>query len=138
MKKFEFIEHTADVKFKAYGKTITESFENSLLAFSEVLSRGEKVESLKKKNIEIKGKDYEELLYNLIEELIYLSDAENFISSNSKLEIIENEEKILKGIIYGDDSGKYSELDHVKAATYAEMHVKNLGDYWECQAVLDV
>ena len=28
MKRFEYMEHTADAKFKAFGKTMNEKFEN--------------------------------------------------------------------------------------------------------------
>ena len=141
MKKFEFIEHTADIKFRVFGKTINEIFENSALAISEILSKGNKIKKIKNKSFELSGKDFEELLYNFIEELIYLLDAEYFIVSNAKVEI---KNKKLKAIIYGDNSRKYEGLDHIKAATYAEMYVKETKEKgknkksWEAQVVVDV
>jgi len=35
--KFKFLEHTADIKFKASGKDIEEVFDNSALALKEVI-----------------------------------------------------------------------------------------------------
>jgi SHS2 domain-containing protein len=33
--EIRFLEHTADTKFRAYGKNLNEVFENAALAFSE-------------------------------------------------------------------------------------------------------
>jgi len=54
--KYEFLEHTADVKFRAYGKTLEEAFENVALAFAETVSKGEKIKEKKKKSISVKGR----------------------------------------------------------------------------------
>ena len=43
-KKFEFLEHTADIKFRAYGETINNLFESCVLAFSSFVSRGKKID----------------------------------------------------------------------------------------------
>lgn len=135
IKKFEFLKHTGDLKFRAYSNSLEGLFENCALAVSSVLSRGKKIKNLKKKEINVSGKDYEAILYNFIDELIYLFDAEGFIVSKTEVKI--KGEKI-NCIIYGDDSSKYKDLDAIKAPTYAEMYVKQKGKKWECQVVLDV
>lgn len=135
VKKYEFLKHTGDLKFRAYSSSVKGMFENCALAISSVLSRGKKIKSLIKKEISVSGNDYESLLYSFIDELIYLFDAEGFIVSKAELEI---EDGKLKGIVYGDDSTNYKDLDAIKAPTYAEMYVKNKGKKWECQVVLDV
>ena len=133
--KFEFLEHTADIKFKAYGKTLNEVYESCALAFSESIARGKKIKSKKKKKIEVLGNDKEAMLYSFIEELIYLLDADDFVVAKTKVSI---KGKKLNAEIFGDDSKNYKELDHVKAATYAEMYVKKTSKGWEAQMVLDV
>ncbi|MDO8459597.1 MAG: archease [Nanoarchaeota archaeon] len=133
--KFEFFEHTADIKFRAYGKNLEEAFENSASAFSFHVSRGGKIKSNKIKEINLEGADLEALFYGFLDELIYLLDAEGFIVVKAKLSIDENK---LKGKLYGDEVKKYKDLDHVKAATYAEMYLKKVKTGWEVQAVLDV
>ena len=64
--KYKFLKHTADVKFRAYGKTLNECFENSALAMFDSMYP-EKIKSVKSKNIRVKGKDLESLLYNFLE-----------------------------------------------------------------------
>ena len=138
--KFKFFDHMADIKFQAYGKTINEVFENSALAMSFYLSGEEKIASKKGKIINVQGQDYESLLYNFLDELIYLLDAESFVISKVEVQIMGFN---LKAELYGDDAKKYK-LDHIKAATYAEMHIKKIknksgkDENWEAQVVLDV
>jgi SHS2 domain-containing protein len=133
--KYEFLEHTADIKVKVYGETLAEVFENVVLAVSEHVSRGEKIKSNKMKVIDVSGKDNESLLYNFIDEMLYLIDAENFVPSKAAVTL---RGKNLRAEISGDDAGNYSGLDHIKAATYAEMYVKKTEDGWEAQFVIDV
>ena len=133
--KFEFLEHTADIKFKAYGRNLNKIFENVALAISEILSRSDEVKGRIVKKFELDGKDNESLLYGFIDELIYLLDADNFIISKAKVNILGNK---LRAKIYGDDALRYKGLDHIKAATYSEMYIKKIKDKWEAQVVVDV
>ena len=89
--KYKFLNHTADMKFQASGKTLEEAFENSALALLETITKGEKIKAVKRKKIAVKGKDYESLLYNFLEEFLFLLDAEGFIASKiENLEISDN------------------------------------------------
>lgn len=132
--KFEFLEHTADIKFKVYGKALNEIFENSALAFSEYIASGKKIASKKGKTINVSGTDASSLLYNFLDELIYLLDAENFAVSKAEVTLRGNN---LKAELYGDKASDYP-IQQIKAATYAEMYIKKTPDSWEAQAVLDV
>ena len=80
MLKFKFFSHTADIKFRAYGKNIEESFKNSVYALIKSISNS-KIEESKKIKIKVSGKDMESLLYNFLEEVLYLIDSKNFFVS---------------------------------------------------------
>ena len=133
--KYKFFPHTADIKFRAYGKTLDEAFENVVLAVSEIMGQGEKIKRKKKKIISVEGNDKESLLYNFIEEIVYLYDAEHFVTAKAEVKIKGND---LRATFYGDDGENYRSLDHIKAATYAEMYVRKGKNGWEVQAVVDV
>jgi len=143
LKKFKFLEHTADVKFQAFGKTIEEVFENSALALKQTICPGIRVVGRKKKIISLKKKDLESLLYSFLEEIIYLLDAENFlIGEITKIEI---DKFSLKATILGDDASEYEFTNSVKAMTYNDMLIskeiidkKRKKELWTIQAVLDV
>lgn len=134
--KFKFLKHTADVKFKAFGKTLNESFENSALAMFKAMS-DEKVKPLKKKAFSVRAKDFESLLYKFLEELLILLDSKNFFLSKIKVKI--DEKKLaLKAIAFGDKAKNYKIHLDVKAVTYNSMFVKKEKGKWICQVVLDV
>ncbi|MFH1307342.1 MAG: archease [archaeon] len=134
MEKFKFLEHTADIKFQAYGKSIEEAFENSALAMFNCMY-DKKVQRKIKKKIKVKGKDNESLLYNFLEELLFLLDTENFFLSSVKVKIKGFE---LQASLEGDKAKSYEIHLDVKAVTYNEMFVKKQGNKFICQVVVDV
>ncbi len=137
-KKYEFLEHTADIKFRVRGKTLNEVFENSVLAVSEFLSRDEKIKGVKEKRFKVEGNDLESLYYNFLDEIVFLLDAKDFVVSHAKVNVDKKTFKA-EGNFFGNDTKLYPDLDHFKAATYAEMYIKKLkNNTWESQAVLDV
>lgn len=138
MKKFKFLEHTADIKFQAFGKTLKEVFENSVLALKEILVGSEKVKKNIKKNISVKGGDYESLLYNFLEEFLVLFDSERFILSEIKNIKISQKDLKLKAEVIGDDAEDYQINEHIKAITYNEMFIKKGKGKWISQVVVDV
>jgi len=136
-KKFKFIDHTADIKFQAFGLTLEEVFENSVLAVVETITGKEKIRQKNVKRITIEGGDNENLLYLLLEEIIYLLDAENFIVSKAKIDFDETV-RSMKVEFHGDEVKNYKGLNHIKAVTYNDMFIKNLGKKWIAQVVVDV
>lgn len=132
--KFEFLEHTADIKMRVVGKELKDIFETTVLAIAEYCSGGEKLSNKKKKTINVKGQDNESLLYNFIDEILYLIDAEHFIPVKATVKL---KGYSLKAELSGDSTKNYK-LEHIKSATYAEMSIKKLRDNWEAVFVLDV
>ncbi len=133
--RFIFLEHTADVKFQAFGKNIEEVFESSALALKETIYK-KPIQEKEEKEIEVKGQDFESLLYNFLEEFLYLLDAENFLLS--KIKKIKIDKFKIKAIVIGDKATNYEFANDVKAITYSEMFVKKIKDKYVAQVVLDV
>ena len=136
--KYKFLEHTADVKFQAFGKSIEEVFENSALAFGESVCGKIKVEEKHEKKFEVKRKDFESLLYNFLEELLYLLDAENFLFAKIKKIKIDGKNFKLNAVALGDKASNYKFTNNVKAVTYNDMFVRKEKGIWKTQVVLDV
>jgi len=132
--KYEYIEHTADVKFKAFGKELGEAFENAAVAMFKIMFPGEVTSKIKKKVV-VEGADNESLLYNFLEELLYLLDTEDFFLSSCKVKIFG---KDLEAELHGDNAKNYEANLDVKAITYNDMFVKRQKDKWVVQVVVDV
>jgi SHS2 domain-containing protein len=135
--KFKFLPHTADIKFRASGKTIEELFENSALALITSLT-DKKIKSKKKITIRAEANDLEGLMYNFLEEFLFLLDSENFIAGNIEEIKLDKETFRIIAKVSGDDAKSNYEINHIKAITYSEMEIKHLPNRWVAQVVLDV
>jgi len=139
--KYKFLKHTADIKFRAYGKKLEEVFENSGLAMFEAM-HFVNIKKVQERKIKVRGKDIENLLYVFLEELLVLLDSDDFVFSGAEIKIIHKEKGdgkfYLEGEIFGDDASNYQSGSAVKAVTYNEMFVKKIDREWVCQVVLDV
>jgi len=134
--KYKFLEHTADIKFQAFGSTLEKAFENSALALAEVMTKKTKVKPKTRKKIKVNGKDNEKLLYNFLEEFLFLFDSEGFILS--KIKKIKIKDGKLEAEAIGDNVKNYKISQDVKAITYNNMFIKQEKGRFIIQVVLDV
>ncbi|MFH1209434.1 MAG: archease [archaeon] len=124
--RYKFLEHTADAKFQAFGKTIEEKFSNAALAMFSIMVDTAKVKAKIEKKVSIEGRDEKSLLYNFLEELLFLLDTEHFLLNKVKLiKIFKDKNKNrLDAIFTGDNEiKKYQLLGEVKAVTYNDMDI---------------
>ncbi len=137
MEKYKFLEHTADVKFQAYGKTLEEAFANAVLALTDVIVEQKEVEPAEEKIIEIESESKEALLYDFLEKFLYLIDTEHFVVAEVKSISIDNLK--LKAVVMGDKGlEKYSFKTHIKAMTYNDMVIDEKPGNVTLQVVLDL
>ena len=135
---YRFLEHTADVKFRATGKSLEEAFLEASMALKETIAGKIKVLEQEEKKISVKGKDIEALLYGFLEEFLFLLDSEGFLLSRVKKIDIDEDNFTLNAVVLGDKAENYKFTNDVKAVTYNEMFVKKEKDKFTVQVVLDV
>lgn len=131
--KYKYLEHTADIKFQAFGKTLEEAFSNASYATTNIVSE-EKIKEKITKEIKVKGVDKKALLYQFLEELLFLLNTEDFILSKIKEIKIKNNE--LTAILIGDNTKNYKLNTDIKAVTYNDMFIKEKP--YIIQVVLDI
>jgi SHS2 domain-containing protein len=140
MKRFEYLEHTSEEKFAAYGKTMEEAFCNAALALENIIVNTEKVKPIVKKKISIETKHLKGLLFDFLQELLILFDSQHFIIN--KITDMHIQQKgsdyTLECNAYGDKAEHYPMLSGVKSVTYNEMEIKQEKDVWTVTAVVDV
>jgi SHS2 domain-containing protein len=140
MKKYRFLEHTADAKFQAFGETLEEAFCNAALATASLMWDWEEIEQNVEHPVEIEGKDRKQLLCGFLEEIIYLLDSKSFLLSfPDHIRIEQKESKYtLKALFKGDNfNKKYPIHGDVKAITYNEMEIES-NDHFMVQVVVDM
>lgn len=138
--KFEFFDVTADAGFWAYGSTLEESFENAGLAMFEIMTDTDCVSPLIKKEFTIESEDKVSLLYDWLEELLFLHDVEFLLFSRFKVVISPLEEGYeLKAEVWGDEINRtvHEQRDEVKAVTFHLMEVNEEPEF-KVQVILDL
>ncbi len=133
--KFEFMEHSADIKFKAYGNNFEDLLSNCLLAFKKSLTDDDVLDEVKK-TFKFSANDKERLLYNFMEELIFLFDSENLIASRiNKIDF--SGDWVLCSVFFGRCE-KYKFKTSIKAVTYSDMKIFNDKNGFVAVVTLDV
>ncbi len=139
-KKFEFFEVTADVGYKAYGKTLNEAFENAALAMFEVMTDTSKIEPEIERKVEVESEDECALLYDWLSEFLVMLDVDYLMFSKFEVKIEKNEEGLsLKGTAWGEEFNPeiHESRAEVKAVTYHLMDVKQ-DNRVMVQVILDI
>jgi SHS2 domain-containing protein len=135
---YNFLSHTADLKVLVKEKNIKTAFSNSASALKEAICGKIKIKPKIIKKFSVKGEDFEGLLYNFLEEFLFLLDAKSFLFSRiEKLKFDDENFKILAEVS-GDKAENYKFSNPVKAITYNDMFVGRKGKSFICRFVLDV
>jgi len=139
-KKYQFLEHTADAKFQAFGQSLEEAFTNAAYALVSLMWDRDTIENKIRHPVAVEGRDLKQLLVNFLEEILYLLDSRMFLlHSVEGIKIRRIEEKyILDGSFFGDTYEKrYRPFGDVKAITYNEMEIW-INEHFMVQVVVDV
>lgn len=123
MKRFEFLEHTADIGLVAYGGSLAEAFANAACGLFSIIADRGGVRELECRQVEIGGEDAEGLLFEWLNRLIYLFDVEMILFK--RFEMIDFNEYTLKARCYGEkyDPARHRLKTGVKSATYHQLKV---------------
>ncbi|WP_295607008.1 archease [uncultured Methanobrevibacter sp.] len=146
--KYDYFDVTADIGFYAYGKSIEEAYENAGLAMFNVITDISKVKKEESREFEIVSEDLVSLLYDYLEELLFLQDTEFLFFSDFKVnieKIVDDESSNLENykltcFACGEeiDWNVHSPKSEVKAITFHKMCVKEDNGVFKLRAILDL
>ncbi|MGA2464578.1 MAG: archease [Thermodesulfobacteriota bacterium] len=138
MKRFEVLDHTADIGLIVYGEDLKTLFENAGEAFFHLITDLKKVRRRVEKRIEVKGEDLERLMVDWLSELLYLHDVENLLFKGFKVESVG--EGGLKARVKGEpfQEGVHVIKTGVKAVTYHQIEVRKENGRWRAQIIFDL
>jgi SHS2 domain-containing protein len=144
---FEYLEHTADVKFRAYGGSPEEMLSNAAMALFNAMIDTSTVEVRETWKVELSSDSLEHLAYGWLSELVFLFETESAAFSTFEVRLHE-----IKGSSGKESAGwkllaevggekidqvRHSFENEVKAITLHQFGVKK-NNHWCLQVVLDV
>lgn len=136
-KRFEVIDHTADIGIAAYGANLREAFANAAYALFSLMVDLDNVADAVCYEAEVTAENREDLLVAWLNELIYLFEVENVLFQ--RFEIDELSETRLRASCYGEriDPERHKIKIAVKAATYHMLKVEERDGY-RVQVLFDI
>ena len=123
MKRFDLIEHTADIGINAYGANLPEAFANAAYGLFSIITDLRKVRRSEVRKVTLEEKNSEDLLFVWLNHLIYLFDAEQLIFKSCTIEKFDGRK--LEASCFGEkvDPRRHPIKLGVKAATYHTLKV---------------
>lgn len=127
----------------AYGCTLEEAFKNAALGVAGLTYYIDRVEPREFVEVNVGGEDLEQLLFNWIDEFIYLFDGRKFAYGDyfREVSIEGNGPYRIRAVVGGEhfDINKHGYRGLiVKAMTYNMMEIKRADNYWRLTFVVDI
>lgn len=137
--KYEILEHTADLKIKAKGKSVAEVFKCSAEGMMNFLFGEIKIDvrtslrDVSTETIESSGENYETLLVNWLSDLLTLSDTKHVFCFD--FEILDLSAKKIRSRLKFISSRP---VDDIKAVTYHGLKISEVDGRFEVAVLYDV
>jgi SHS2 domain-containing protein len=136
--RWEHFEHEADIGVRGYDDSVAEAFKQAALAFSSVITELDKIEPTTCLSVECEAPDYDVLLVDWLNELVYQMAIERMLFSTFNVVISGF---YLEAEICGEQASqqKHQPAVEIKGATFTELKVfQNSNDEWVAQCIVDV
>ncbi|MFH0898912.1 MAG: archease [bacterium] len=137
MKKYIFLEHTADVRLKIQASTLEELFQAALEGMNSLMKKkiNHETEKTVKEKFSLSAADESALLVDFLSEILTISQIDKTVFTTAIFEKLTEQE--LEASIHGVPV--YSFDNDIKAVTYHEAYVKkNEKDEYEALIIFDI
>ncbi len=137
-KRFEILDHTADIGIMVYGKDLESLFENAAQGFFHLITDLKRVRLRTERKINISRESLERLMVDWLSELLYLYEVEHLLFKRFVVESIDEEG--LKASVKGEffREGVHVIKTAVKAVTYHQIEVRKEEKGWRARIIFDL
>ena len=128
----------ADLLVEGVGKTLGEAVANVALGMLNAITPLEGITERETYQVEAEGTDLQSLIFNLLDEILFLNDSEGLTAKSLTVKI---DEERFKASAVGRGE-RFSAKTHevgisVKAVTYHMMEIESIKDGYRVQVVFD-
>ncbi|MDH3600777.1 MAG: archease [Candidatus Tectomicrobia bacterium] len=135
---YTLVEHTADLGIVVYGEDMGTLFAHAAWALFDVISDATTIEPRRRLPITLDAMDRADLLVRWLGELLYVYDTQRFLCCDATFSVLEPTR--LEAIIHGEplDESRHPIDTEIKAVTYHQIAVEQVGTHWQAQVIFDV
>ena len=137
VKRFEIIEHTADIGIAAYGSDLKKAFANAAYGLFSLMVDLKDVGDTLCREVKVTAESQEDLLVAWLNELLYLFEVETILFR--RFRIGELTETSLRSRCYGEliDPTRHKIKTGVKATTYHMLKIERKNGF-RVQVLFDI
>ena len=138
MNRFELLEHTADMGIAAEAETRAELFRQMALGLRQIITGCVDIRAEIYVEVEVTGKDDEELLVSWLGELVFLMETRLFLPA--EIDIRDVKEHSLKARLGGETyvPGRHYLEREIKAVTYHQIKLEPVAEGWTARVYVDL
>ena len=133
---------TADIAFEATGCDLRQLFSDAADATTNVMIDNiEAIQQRETRQIELSNDKLDMLLFDLLQELIFLKDAERLLLRIREIQIAERDQNyFLMATAAGEplDAERHHQRADVKAVTLHDFSVEQTESGWKARVLLDI
>lgn len=135
---FEFLDHPADIGFRARGNTIEQLFANCARALIAIILEPSEIHSNEQIILTAEGSDRESLLVNWLNEVLYYVDTKRLAFESFAVEFPSQEQVRALARYEARDPLRHLVRLSVKAVTYHQLRVSSVEGEWVGEVYVDV
>ena len=123
---YKYLEHSTDAFIEVRAKNLEEAFSVAGKSVVETIIDSNNIQEIEEKNIEVKGRNLLNLLYNWLEEIVTITIADGFAIRNFSVNIKKNKEYQIISNISGEklDIKKHNFKVEIKSPTFHLMEIE--------------
>ena len=156
MKKYELIDHTADIGLRAYGKDLKQLFENAASGMFAILADLKNVRAEKTVPLKLEAPNLEELFLSWLSELLYQHNGKGMMFKEFSVDELGEEAIAAKAKGEKLNLKRHRLKTEIKAVTYHGLKVEKVkkkgqsrlrqlsgatneaGYIWQAEVIFDV
>ena len=137
-KRYEELDHTADLRLKVFGRDTRELFANAVFALFDRMVELGGVKSAKSHRVEAAGADAAETLVSFLGELLYHYNVERFVCRECEIEDLSDTR--VRAVVRGEvfDPSRHRAKHEIKAVTFHDVRIERTGEGLEVVLTFDV
>ena len=123
---YKYLEHSTDAFIEVKAKTLEDAFSVAGKSVVETIIDSNNIQEIEEKNINVKGRNLLNLLYNWLEEIVTITITDGFAIKNFSVNIKKNKECQIVSKISGEklDLKKHNFKVEIKSPTFHLMELK--------------
>lgn len=138
-KKFEYLDHTADLGIRAYGLNIKDLFENAAEAMLSATAELDTIDETMLIEISVTETSLPELMRSWLDEINFRHEVDEMLFCRTEVREISNYK--IRALVFGENHNrrKHNKLTEIKSVTFHQLQVEKItGGSWAAQVIFDI